>query len=313
MSPVLMTGLRDHEPTPEYVIWTTGWNEHVGGTIALHTLCDRLNESNVRAALWPDYKPNARRLKPWEMVFRSLLYLVRGKRHFSRGPFNNPIASTRDVRDAIVVYPESVVGNPLRAARVVRWLLNRAGTFTEGRTDYGADDLYFFFQAAFDNPAYNASPENQLMVHWVNPTYRDLKLPGRTGTCHLMRKGAGRAIVHGSGSIPVDGLSHEEKAQIFNRTEWFYCYDLYTFYTIYAGICGCVPIVVPDPAISKEDWIREPRDRYGVAYGDDDVDWAVSTRPNLLNQLQLQRAREQQMLTDFVAKCTAHFSSTSGK
>lgn len=312
MFPTRMKGRRKHEPGPRYVIWAPGWDERVGGTIALHNLCDRLNELGFRAALWPDYKPNARQSKSAKLTFRTLMYLVRGKRRFGRGPFDNPVASTSDLKDAIVIYPESVVGNPLGAKRVVRWLLNKPGTFTQGQTEYGADELYFFFQAAFDDPAYNASSDNQLMLLWINPIYRDLGLPRRAGTCHLIRKGAGRPIVHDADSIPIDGLSHEEKARIFNSTEHFHCYDLYTFYTIYAALCGCTPIVVPDPAVSKGEWIRKPRDRYGVAYGEDDVDWAVATRPDLIRELQSQRAREQEMLNDFVSKCVVKFGLTAG-
>lgn len=234
-------------------------------------------------------------------------------KRYETGPFANPPAQSSDVGTAITVYPESVIGNPLGAKNVVRWLLNKPGTFTKGVTRYGADELFFFFQAAFNDPAFNSDLSNQLMLQWVNPIYRDLVLGPRAGACHLMRKGAGRPTIHDPGSIPIDSLSHEEKARVFNQTERFYCYDLYTFYTIYAALCGCVPIVVPDPMIPKEDWIREPRDRYGVAYGEDDVDWAVSTRPDLLRELRLLRAREDEMLTRFVAKCKARFAPAAGE
>lgn len=302
-----MRGLRDRGSRPEFIIWTAGWNEAVGGTIVLHTLCNRLNESGVRAALWPDYKPVAGRFGPLETIVRRLLYHVRGERRFGRGPFNNAIAPARALSMAIVVYPESVVGNPLGAERVVRWLLNKPGTFSGGRTGYSADDLYFYFQAAFDDPTLNPDCDAQLMLIWVNPIYRDLGLPGRAGSCYMLRKGAGRPIVHPPDSIPIDELSDAQKVCVLNATERFYCYDLYTFYTNYAALCGCIPIVVPDPAVPKEQWIVRPEDRYGVAYGVEDVPWAVETRDDMLRTLDERRAREDVMLRAFVAKCRARF------
>lgn len=289
---------------PKYIIHAPTFNDGSGGSISLHLLCSRLRARGEDAYIWPA-RPSIRYGWP------SIRHMVREARAllkpYSTGPFGNPIAHHRDLADAIVLYPERIVGNPLQVRNVVRWLLNRPGLLNGGRTNYGPDDLYFFFQSAFDDPALNRDPDNHLLLLWLNPIYRDRGLPGRQGTCHLMRKGAGRAIVHGPDSIPLDGLSHEEKADVFNRTERFYCYDLYTFYANYAALCGCIPIIVPDPAISKEQWIVLPKDRYGVAYGEDDVDWAIATRPDMHRQLEAQHAREEDMLAEFVAKCMARF------
>lgn len=293
---------------PKFIIRAPTFSDTSGGEIALHLLCSRLRELGEDAYIWPA-RPDI--LYGWPSL-RNMAYKAKGwLRPYGTGPFANPIAHRSDLQDAVVVYPEYTLGNPLRAKHVVRWLLNKPGLLNKGRTGYGAEDLYFFFQAAFDDPSRNPDRDNQLMLHWVNPIYRDMGLPDRKGTCHLMRKGAGRAIVHGADSIAIDGLSHAQMVDVFNRTERFYCYDLYTFYTIYAALCGCIPIVVPDPAISKEKWILLPKDRYGVAYGEVDVDWAVATRPDLHRQLAAQHEREQNMLRAFVAKCMARFGFTS--
>ncbi len=296
--------LKDRVTRPKFVIRAPTFSDTSGGEIALHLLCSRLRALGEEAYIWPA-RPDI--LYGWPSL-RNMAYEARKwLRPYGTGPFANPIARHRDLEDAIVVYPEYMTGNPLRASQVVRWLLNKPGALNAGRTGYGPDDLFFFFQAAFDDPRFNSDPTNQLMLHWVNPIYRDEGLPNRQGTCHLMRKGEGRAIVHGPDSIALDGLGHAEMAAIFNRTERFYCYDLYTFYTIYAALCGCIPIVVPDPTISKEQWIILPKDRYGVAYGEDDVAWAVATRPDLHRQLAAQHAREEDMLVAFVDKCMARF------
>lgn len=292
---------------PRFIIRAPTFTEASGGSISLHLLCSRLRARGEDAYVWPA-RPDI--LYGWPSL-RNMAYEARGwLRRYSTGPFENPIARRADLADAIVVYPEHMLGNPLRARNVVRWLLNKPGLLNRGRTNYGPDDLYFYFQAAFDDPAFNRDRDNHLMLLWINPIYRDWGLPGRQGTCHMMRKGAGRLHVHGPDSIALDGLDHEKMVEIFNRTERFYCYDLYTFYTINAALCGCIPIVVPDPEVSKEQWILLPKDRYGVAYGEDDIAWAVETRPDLHRELEALHAREEEMLEAFVAKCMQRFGFT---
>lgn len=291
---------------PIFVIYAASFTDKSGGGIALHLLAHRLGEIGEDARLWPSrpaiLSQKRLRAKAWAVKY-ALLEKLRG---FGTGPFDTLLAARRDLRDAIVVYPEVVTGNPLGATHVVRWLLNRPGYFT-GKAEYGAQDLFFHYQAAFNDPALNPGDGNHLMLHWINPVYRDLGL-ARSGSCHLIRKGVGRAPIHEPSSIPVDDLSHEETAEVFNRTERFYCYDLYTFYANYAAICGCVPIMVPQPGLSKGQWIAAPEDRYGVAYGPDDEQWAIETRQLLIERLHEQRAREDEMLALFVAKCREKFA-----
>ena len=87
-------------------------------------------------------------------------------------------------------------------------------------------------------------------------------------------------IAETRGAIPIDGLSHEEIADIFNRCSVFYSYDEATFYSQYAAICGCLSVVVPGLYSSREEWVAShPIARYGVAYGLDDLDHARRVRP----------------------------------
>lgn len=73
-------------------------------------------------------------------------------------------------------------------------------------------------------------------------------------------------------------------------------------------MCGCTPIVVPEEGRSREDWFPNPSDRYGLAYGWDDVDAAVATRGPLLDKLARTREAEDDMLRAFVTETQSFFS-----
>jgi hypothetical protein len=295
------------DAAPKFIIWAPSFDEQAGGAIVLHLLCHRLNELGQTALLWPAQRPRLRwppRLRPilswlrYRLTFRGLRYAT--------GPFPNKLATGRDIAGSIVVYPEIVNGNPLGATHVVRWFLHKPGYHT-GVVDYGPGELYFFIVDAFDDPALNPSRDNRLTLQWTNEVYSD-RGGQRSGSCYLMRHGEERSISHDArGSVPIDALSHTEKADAFNRYARFYSYDPYTFYLWYAAICGCIPIVVPEPGLSKEAWKADEEDRYGIAYGEEDIGWAVATREKLLDKLRRRRVDEDRMVRAFVAKCTDWF------
>jgi hypothetical protein len=293
----------------KFVIWAPSFEDTTGGIIALHLLCQRLNEAGETAMLWPAGKrPLDARSSLREIASAARWELEKKKRGpYSTGPFANPIAERKDLAGAIVVYPEIVQGNPLRSDRVARWLLHKPGYHT-GRTDFGQRDLFFHYQDAFQDPRFGADASNKLSLTWLNEAYRHWNTGERAGSAYLLRKGKGRKIVHDlEGSISIDQLTHEEKAQVFNERKYFISYDLYTLYNLYALICGCLPIVVPDENVSKEEWLADEGDRYGIAYGFDDVDRAMATREKMLERIERIRAGEDAMLRSFVSKCREAF------
>lgn len=286
----------------KFIIWAYSFDDTSGGKIALHLLCRRLIEAGEEAYIWKGGKPALRGRFGLFDVLRAIRYeLGRTKWRYRMGPFNNPVARRRDLEGAIVVYPEVVAGNPLSADHVVRWLLHRPG-YHNGESVYGEGDLFFHYQDAFTEGAPGTS--RRLTLTWVNETYRDLGFNHRSGSTYLMRKGEGRELVHDlADSVPVDELSHEERLLAFNKAKFAFSYDLYTYYSVYAAICGCVPVIVPQPGVTKEQWLPDAKDRYGLAYGLDNVEWAVGTRDKLLERLQDGRREEDAKLRDFVAAC----------
>lgn len=290
----------------KFVIYAPTFDENVGGAVVLHALCARLNELGYDAVIWPYGEPPPTMEGRARQVARAARAVLRGDEPFRTGPFPRRLATNGDLRDAVVVYPEVVGGNPLGARCVARWLLHKPGYHT-GVVDYGGDDIFFFYQNAFNDPALNPSPDNRLTVTWMNPVYREGN-GERQGRCYILRKGAARAklLPH---DFVVDSLSPAEMAEAFRRFEYVVSYDQYTMLTIFAALCGCVPIVEPEPGVTSEQWQPEKRDRWGIAYGWEEQAWARETRPLLLEKLSQDRAVEDQMIHSFASKCRHHKAS----
>jgi hypothetical protein len=297
--------------TRRFIVFADSFDENNGGVIALHRLCDLLNREGRTALLWPLRKPlfdPARRVASASAFAR--YYRRAWRRPYRLGPgFETPLARPQDLPGAVVVYPEIVSGNPLRAEHVVRWLLHKPG-FHKGAYTYGPADRYFFYQKAFDEPALNPEGgDNLLKTVWLrDDVYRRTNFGPRRGSCYILRKGKGRRLVHDlRDSVCVDKLSHEALARVFNRVETCVSYDAYTMYSHFAALCGCISVVVPEPGVTKEAWYPDPKDRYGLAYGFDDIPQALQTLPLLLPHLKAQESSANASVKDFIAKCERYF------
>lgn len=300
-----------------YVVFARGFNENSGGIIALHYLCHLLNELGHDASLapMPPLRPRTHhnlvvaQYRNAKHIFRQLRFRLIRSTYPLHPDLVTPIDS-RPVDDStIVVYPEIVDGNPLMAANVVRWILYKSGGIT-GRVQHGADELYFYYQEAFRDAQAERNTGDILKVVWYrHDIYHQWNFGEREGTCFLIRKGRGR-VSEGdlAGAHVLDGATHEEFAAAFNHYEFFVTYDPYTAYARYAALCGCIPVVVPLEGVSKEAWRPELELRYGIAYGMDDVEWAVGTRDLLLDQIAEEEARQVDDVERFVETSQTHFS-----
>lgn len=299
------------------VINTPTFDDKNGGAIALHCLADRLRNMGLDAYVYPmfilDKYPKSTRLElktRLKIFLRNTLRRIRQIKPFRTHPsMNTPVAPKAILPDSIAVYPEIVSGNPLKAKHVVRWLLHKPGFFRTSIT-FGSDELTFYYQDAFREGLDWVNSDNLLRLRWVrDDIYYDKGLPERNGACRLIRKGkiTSAEIPKNGDAIIVDGKSHEETAGIFNRCKYLYCHDPYTMYTLYAAICGCIPIVIPQPGLSREKWRATYPFKHGIAYGIEEAQWAADTRNELLKELAEQRLLEKEMLKKFVNKIHERF------
>lgn len=296
----------------KFVIYSPPYASDSGGAIALHRLCDLINQTGHQARLWRlDWQhvyPG--KVRSFYLNLYDKLALVVGKKTLSFPGFDTPYASPQDLADAIVIYPEVVYGNPLGSDRVVRWLLHQPGHHTR-RIGYRATDLVFYFQKVFLTEDVTAAVGGELQViHLRDDVYKRLNFGERRGSCHMFRKGKGRAPVHDvSASIPLDNQSHEEIAALFNQCARFVCYDPYTMYSHFAAMCGCLSIVVPVPGKDKFQWQPVEGMRYGIAYGFDDVAWARETAGLALGYFKEKERSDNATVTKFIDIAERHFAS----
>ncbi|MCI5074715.1 hypothetical protein [Oricola sp.] len=299
---------------PNYIVYASSYDPDGGGSIFLHQLVHALNSLGEEAYLWPWHRPPGRSLD-WTS-FRHGLRVLRGRTPRAVWePFavstdlNTPLATARDLRSSsIVVYPEVTLGNPLKATNVVRWLLYRPGL----RDPYAftKDEMFFRVGEICDIPEITGGATD-LFVWTVNPAYRDEGRSDRAGACYLVRKGANTPrIPETANAVQIDGMSHGEIAEIFNRSTIFYSYDEASFYSQYAALCGCLSVVVPSRYSCREEWVRNhPPGRYGIAYGLDDLTHARATRHLVEGYLRQQEKDGQRTVQRFVDLTQARFQA----
>jgi hypothetical protein len=286
---------------PTYVIVAPRYREDSGGAMFLHALAHELACLGECAVVWP------MRWKPRSLVADTLRHMVRNP-HRMLPTSAARLARSRDLqRDAIVVYPEIVTGNPLGAGRVVRWLMyppSLRGT----RDSFGPNDLYFKVSDFSDDVSLTGGAP-LLHLFSVHPAYSDRGIRTRRGTCYMLRKQTNKPILHDPDrDTCLDGLGHAEIADHFNRCERFICYDEATMFAQFAALCGCLPIVVPGIYQTREEWTADrPIARYGVAFGLDDTDHAIKTRHLLAEDLRRIEREGRETVVSFVARTKAAF------
>ncbi len=304
----MITAAQVERPSRPIIVSCPSFNENSGGAIVLHALVDRMRMLGVEAYAVRTQKDYSEVRSRW---LRALKHWnsCRRQGHLKTHPtMDVPLAPKERIDEGIIVYPETVSGNPLGAPRVARWLLNRPGFFGIDAKIALGEEL-FFYQEAFTQGIEDISNDRLLQLRWLrDDIYRDLGRP-RSGSCRMIRKGTSTAsqIPRPDHAIPLDGKNHAEIAEIFNTTEVFYCHDPYTMYAYYAALCGCIPVVIPQPGLSAADWRAGFELKNGVAYGEEEMDWARATRGQLIADMHAAKERETETVVQFLAILKARF------
>jgi len=200
-----------------------------------------------------------------------------------------------DLNETVVIYGETISGNPLNAPYVVRWVLAPLGICIghDQFITWGNNDLVYYFNS---EEKFKNSPEKVGSIYkflnflYISKYIKNNNRCCRNGICYTTRKGYSyHSIINKiSNSFEVK-RNHGiiECVNIFNTYEYFYSYDPLTFLTVIAAMCGCVSIVMKVEGLSKEEWLStiapfeylketgEPL--YGIAYGEEEIEFAKRT------------------------------------
>jgi len=297
------------------------YQENSGGVVVLHKLCSILNQLGYESFLHPYFQ--SYHLHKGNFKNSMISFLDRRIKYPLKGYKTNPIFETPviyttegiDWDDWVIVYPEIVMGNPLGAKNIVRWLLHNPG-YHHGKVLYGQKELYFKFSSGitdFYYPGSLTSDTNLKVIHYPLEFYNTQEVSSqRSGTAYCIRKGKGKAIQHNlQNSILIDEKSHKEVSEIFKKVKTFISYDTLSAYSVFAVLCGCESIVVPDPGVSMEEWYPDPQDRYGISYGFSNLEEAAATKHLVEPRVIKEHEKSIEIVSKAFKKVDSYFSNSS--
>lgn len=265
----------------KFLIWAFDYNWKIGGIIVLHKLSELLAKEGFDTFVLSETTNKRNRAK---LISES--------------------EATRLAQDPqmIVIYPEVVIGNPLNAHNVARWVLYFPGV-NGGDREFAESEFVFTFNSSFvSGTRYSDAPQIRI-IDTMREQFFDLnKL--RTKDAILVKKGWDGADErrtrfiepHLSEGNPLEIISIddlifncdnlEEYNLALNEIRYFMSFDLFTYHNILASLSGCISIVVPAIDISREEYFDlNPGLKNGVAYGLRDLDHQKTTRDQLLSEL----------------------------
>lgn len=276
-----------------------------GGPLVLSVLCKLLNEKGYQSYLfyypWEPWKGSSTIRFWFDWIKETLKYLY--FKYINTDPKTkeykkyvyNPISGLKRIlipffstRNTIVLYPERIYGNPLKARNVIRYFLFH-NPFKDDSTAFGRNDLFITYREVFNDWKLNPKCNKVTLYYFNKDLYKQYNFRQRKENCYLIRKGRSRSDLPKTFDGPVIdyNTNEEDIVRIFNEYKYCFFYDTQTFYTNIAAVCGCLPICILEPGKTKSDYLKKDDIIFGVAYGNtkEEIEYAKSTRNQLLNEL----------------------------
>jgi predicted O-linked N-acetylglucosamine transferase (SPINDLY family) len=252
-----------------FVIASPKFNATVGGVIALFNLARIIHSNNIPCKIF-----DLNRCDLPNKIF-------------------NIYATESDIdSNTIVVYPEVIVGNPLNAKHVIRWILCEVGINCPHNIyeTWSKDD--FVYHYCTYNPDKDINNYNLLSPLLISSKFKN-QGKQREGYCHIIRKAhkfhQSLECIHPNDSLLLaDDLSEETLIHILNTKEYLISYDPYSYISTIAALCGCISILAPMKNVSKDQWFKTmstskilgklgEKEFKGIAYGLEEIEYARNT------------------------------------
>lgn len=254
--------------TIPYLVWSFDYYLDSAGQKVMHRLCHELNEAGQQA-----YVAYPKRNPAWNTPYHE-------------GPLSG---------DWIAIYPEIVKGNPWKAPRVVRYVLNNPGKLGGDKT-YDPSEIVYVYSELFND--IGVPPERIMYLPAIElDIYFDRHLPRDIEVFYV---GKGKQTRDLPGAIEItNDLKRDQAllAETLNRATVMHCFDNVTAMVLIARLCGCGVSIIPN---GEYDWSQ-----YDRWVGWDGLRWDETPPPfdsGVIRQKQLdsyERFRER--LGDFIA------------
>lgn len=260
-----------------YVIVAPGYNHKSWGVRTLHLLCHLMNGMGVPA-------------------------FVHLNHPITNPAWRTPIATPEHVRDGIVIYPEIIEKNPLKAPRVVRWLLSRPGYITGRTLKPGKDDYIVAFSTMMDatRPILNLQTPDEGLFH-------PFDLPQKSGELFYVGKGRprDRRPEYEAGRVEITRTwpdSHQDYADLLRRSTTIYSYDTLSGVNYEAALCGTLCIIIPNDYYTRDDIASGELGLNGIAWGTapEEIARARQTLPDAYPQYLAVLSRQEAGIQAFV-------------
>lgn len=326
-----------------YIIDTPAYDKKFGGLCALHYLAHELGKLSKNKVYLTTGSTNPRwsgtgidrdipffldaddsfksRLYRWLTALKQYVIFATFKRKITRLQarlFPDLLWRYFDKERTVIIYGETVIGNPLKAAHVVRWIMNTPGV-SGGDGVYQLTDHFFQYHPWFevDKRYQIKGPLTAIDLDFQLSTYQNKNLPNRKGGAYIIRKGRDkRHDQHPSDFVCADLLlekmSDEEAADFFNSIETFISYDDMTFISVQAALCGCKSIIIPGESDRSLENLKKINRIKGVAYGFDDDEWVNATADQLRSDFEAQNAENLGTIKAFYEYCEKTIPQVAG-
>lgn len=220
--------------------------------------------------------------------------------------------------DVITIYPEVISGNPLNAANVVRYVLYYPG-WHAGDKEYSNNELVVTYNYEYVK---NTKYDKSFVLTVINPKLNIMRNHGkkRNKIGLLVRKCKDADYKFKTleqykhlFKHPVISIDHEiikcadlkQLSKIYNSLSLFISFDPHTYHSTMAALCGCQSVVIPSEDLSSEEFYNVQK--YGVAYGFENIDFAKLTHGKMIENLKAMDQNTFIQCAQFVELVKNHF------
>lgn len=228
----------------KFIVVAQPYSVRSGGVMVLHDLCEALNRNGYQAGIVFMHDGNAA-----EQNFKYALsndpafYRNNGDYHY----YSNE-AEVRDVfENGVVIYPDLILGNPLGARNVVRYVLNFNSLNFSGDFILSYSKVYSkYSNFVLSKPFHHACFSDEGTQTWSERTL-DLTYIGKgSGFTDCFRINNTILVER---DYPRD---KEQLALLLRQCRFFFTWDCVSATNYDAVMCGAIPVLLHDKQINRK-------------------------------------------------------------